>query len=357
MPIMSHPSIRGRGASYNPPNRFDRIEIEREDWVEAGDPPPQNQYFKDASRSIIARNNSPDVGFEASVNPYRGCDRSCIYCYARPGHEYFGLSAGLDFETKIFVKEDAPELLRKELASPKWKPQILVMSGVTDPYQSIEKRMKITRRCLEVLAEFRNPVSMITKSHLVTRDADILGDLAGDNAAAVNLSITSLRNEVQRVMEPRAATPARRLDAIRKLTDAGVPCGVMVGPVVPGLTDHEMPAILEAAAEAGAIRAGYIMLRLPHAVKELFDDWLQRHFPDRRRKVLSRLKDLHGGPLYDARYGIRMRGEGPFAEQVERMFEIGCRKAGLNEVPLRLSTAAFRRPEDSVPVGPQLGLF
>jgi DNA repair photolyase len=354
---MPHPSIRGRGAAHNPPNRFDHIEIERERWVEAGDPPPETQFFKDTSRSIIARNDSPDVGFEASVNPYRGCDRSCAYCYARPTHEYFGLSAGLDFETKIFVKEDAPELLRKELASPRWKPQVLVMSGVTDPYQSAEKRFRITRGCLEVLAEYRNPVAVITKSHLVTRDADLLGDLARDSAAVVNLSITSLRNEIQRAMEPRAATPARRLDAIRRLTDAGVPCGVMVGPVIPGLTDHEMPEILKAAAEAGAIRAGYIMLRLPHAVKELFDDWLERHFPDRRRKVLSRLKDLRGGNLYDSRYGIRMRGEGPFADQVERMFEIGCRRAGLNEVPLRLSTDGFRRPVEAEPVGPQLGLF
>jgi DNA repair photolyase len=352
---MSHPSIRGRGAAHNPPNRFDRIEVEREAWVEAEDPPPETQFFKDTTRSIIARNDSPDVGFEASVNPYRGCDRGCAYCYSRPFHEYLGLSAGLDFETKIFVKEDAPELLRKELSSPRWKPQVLVMSGVTDPYQSVERRLKITRRCLEVLVEFRNPVAMITKSHLVTRDIDLLQELALHRAAAANLSITTLQNEVQRVMEPRAATPARRFDAVRRLADAGIPAGVMVAPVIPGLTDHEIPEILERAAEAGAVRAGYIMLRLPHGVKELFEDWLDRHFPDRKRKVLSRLRDLHGGNLYDPRYGIRMRGEGPFAKQVDRMFEVACRRAGLNQVPVDLNTAAFRRP--IAPTGPQLGLF
>jgi DNA repair photolyase len=353
---MTHPTIRGRGAAHNPVNRFDQIEVEREDWVEAEDPAPETQFYRDTTRSIIARNQSPDVGFEASVNPYRGCDRGCLYCYARPGHEYFGLSAGLDFETKIFVKEDAPELLRKELLSPRWKPQVLVMSGVTDPYQSAEKRFRITRRCLEVLAEFRNPVAMITKSHLITRDVDILGEMAGYRAAAANLSITTLRNEVQRVMEPRAATPARRLDAIRKLTAAGIPCGVMVGPVVPGLTEHEMTEILERSAEAGATRAGYIMLRLPYGVKELFEDWLGRHFPDRKRKVLNRLRDLHGGALYDSRWNIRMRGEGPFADQVEQVFEVACRRYGLNQGRFALNVDAFRRPEERA-TGPQLALF
>lgn len=274
-------------------------------------------------------------------------------CFARPTHEYFGLSAGLDFETKIFVKEDAPELLRRELSSPKWEPQTLVMSGVTDPYQSIERRLGITRRCLEVMAEFRNPVAIITKSHLVTRDADLLGELAGHDAAVVNVSVTTLRRDLQRVMEPRAPTPERRLDAIRQLSKAGVPTRVMVAPVVPGLTDHEVPAILEAAAKAGALRAAWVMLRLPWSVKELFEDWLERHFPDRKEKVLNRLRDLHGGNLYDSKWGNRMRGEGAFVEQIEQMFEIGCRKAGLNRVELELSTAAFRRPD---PVG-QLGLF
>jgi DNA repair photolyase len=355
---MTHPTIRGRGAAHNPANRFDRIEIEREAWVEAEDPAPETQFYRDTTRTIIARNDSPDVGFEASVNPYRGCDRGCCYCYARPTHEFFGLSAGLDFETKIFVKEDAPKLLRKELSSPRWKPQVLAMSGVTDPYQSVEKRLRITRRCLEVLLEFRNPVAIITKSHLVTRDADLLGELAGFRAAAANLSITTLRNEVQHLMEPRAATPERRLDAIRRLSEAGIPTGVMVAPVIPGLTDHEMPAILERAAEAGAVRAGFIMLRLPHGMKELFEDWLERHFPDRKRKVLNRLRSLRGGGLYDARWGVRMRGEGPFAAQVEQVFEVACRRHQLNRVSFELSTAAFRRPDESrAHDAPQLRLF
>ena len=274
-------------------------------------------------------------------------------CYARPFHEYLDLSPGLDFETKIFVKEDAPELLRKELSSRAWTPKVLAMSGVTDPYQPVERRMKITRRCLEVLAEFRNPVGIITKSDLVLRDADLLAELAGRRAAVVNLSITTLRKDLKRVMEPRAALPERRLEAIRRLSEAGIPTGVMVAPVIPGLTDHEMPEILERAAGAGAVRAGWIMLRLPHAVKDLFADWLERHFPDRKEKVLNRLRDLRGGVLYDPRYGARMRGEGPYAEQVRRVFEVSCRRVGLNENPVVLSTAAFRRP----PRNGQLGLF
>lgn len=274
-------------------------------------------------------------------------------CYARPFHEYLGLSAGLDFETKVFVKEDAPALLRRKLSSPKWEPKVLAMSGVTDPYQPAESRLGITRGCLEVLAEFRNPVAIITKRQTVTRDADLLGELARHRAAVVNLSITSLDRDLQRVMEPRASIPEKRLEAIRTLSEAGIPTGVMVAPVVPGLTDHEMPAILEAAAEAGAVRAAFIVLRLPHGVKELFADWLERHFPDRREKVLNRLRSLRGGDLYDATYGSRMRGEGPYAEQIRAMFEVGCRKAGLNEVAVELSTAAFRRPGE----GRQLGLF
>jgi len=337
-------TIRGRGAAHDPPVRFEPVHVELDPGVREDDPAPETRFYRDASRSIIATNDSPDVGFEASVNPYRGCERGCIYCYARPGHEYFGLSAGLDFETKIFVKEDAPALLRKALASPRWKPKTIAMSGVTDPYQPVERTLGITRGCLEVLAEFRNPVGIVTKGHLVTRDADLLGELARHDAAVVHLSITTLRNDLQRIMEPRAVTPARRLDAIRALADAGIPVGVMVAPVIPGLTDHEMPEILERAAEAGAKRAGFIVLRLPHGVKGLFADWLERHAPDRREKVLNRLRDLRGGRLNDPRYGSRMRGDGPFAEQIRSMFEVARRRAGLETGPLRLSTDAFRRP-------------
>ena len=265
-------------------------------------------------------------------------------CYARPTHEFFGLSAGLDFETKIFVKEDAPELLRKQLSSPKWEPKVLAMSGVTDPYQPIERRLEVTRRCLEVLAEYRNPIVIVTKNHLVTRDIDLLQRLALHDAAVVNLSITTLRRSLQRVMEPRTSIPEKRLEAIRRLSNAGIPTGVMVAPVIPGLTDHEMPKILQRAADAGAVRAGWIMLRLPHAAKDLFEDWLGRHFPDRKAKVLNRLLSLRGGRLNDPRYGSRMRGEGPFAEQVRQVFEVSCRRYGLNLVPVELSTEAFRRP-------------
>jgi DNA repair photolyase len=350
---MGDRTIQGRGAASNPKNRFHEIEVEREEWVDAEDPAPRTRFYRDPTRTIIATNDSPDVGFEASVNPYRGCENGCIYCYARPFHEYLDLSPGLDFETKIFVKEDAPALLRKELTARAWTPKVLVMSGVTDPYQPVERRLGITRGCLEVLAEFRNPVAIITKSDLVTRDIDLLAELAVHGAAAVNLSITTLSKDLKRVMEPRAALPENRLKAIRRLSEAGIPTGVNVAPVIPGLTDHEMPEILELAAEAGAVRAAWIMLRLPHAVKELFEDWLARHFPDRKEKVLNRLRDLRGGLLYDPRYGARMRGEGPFAEQVRQVFEVTCRRYGLNETDIELSTAAFRRP----PKGGQLGLF
>lgn len=265
-------------------------------------------------------------------------------CYARPTHEYFGLSAGLDFETRIFVKEEAPELLRRELRSPKWRPRVLAMSGVTDPYQPIERKLGLTRRCLEVLAEFRNPVGIVTKSHLVTRDRDLLGELAGYQAAAVTVSITTLDANLAARMEPRAPHPRERLRAIEALAASGIPCGVMVAPVVPAITDHEIPAILRAAAEAGAGWAGFVVLRLPWAVKELFEEWLERHFPERKTKVLDRVRSLRGGKLNEASFGARMKGEGPFADQIRALFASGCRRAGLDRPRPQLSTAAFRRP-------------
>lgn len=339
--------VHGRGASHNPPNRFQRLSVEKEDWTDAEDPSPATDLLRDATRSVISRNDSPDVGFDAGLNPYRGCEHGCVYCYARPGHEYLGLSAGLDFETKILVKEDAPRLLRKELASPSWKPRAIMLSGVTDPYQPAERRLEVTRGCLEVLAEFRNPVSIITKSHLVTRDVDLLGELARHDAVFVTLSITTLRNELHRVMEPRAAVPGRRLDAIRRLADACIPVGVNVAPVIPGLTDHELPAILEAAAGAGALRAGYIMLRLPHGVSHLFETWLTQHFPERKEKVLGRLRSMRGGALYDATFGQRMKGNGPFARQVHELWRISTEKLGLSRRIPPLSTKAFRRPGEA----------
>ena len=274
-------------------------------------------------------------------------------CYARPTHEYLGLSAGLDFESRILVKEHAHELLRKELSSPRWEPEVLSMSGVTDPYQPAEKKLKITRRCLEVLAEFRNPVVMVTKNHLVTRDIDLLSELAGYEAAAVAVSLTTLDDDLRRVMEPRTSSPARRLAAIEKLAAAGIPVGVMTAPVIPGLNDHELPALLAAAAEAGATFAGYVPVRLPLAVRPLFEDWLERHFPDRREKVLNRIRSMRGGGLNDPRFGSRMKGEGLFARHIAQLFSISLRRAGMGEGRFpRLSTAAFCRDG-----GAQPGLF
>ena len=343
--------IPGRGAAENPTNRFVRLHYEADPEIEDGRDPlddeaplPRTQFFRDTSKSIISHNDSPDVGFDASINPYRGCEHGCIYCYARPTHEYLGLSAGLDFETKILVKEDAPELLRAELLSPRWKPRVLAMSGVTDAYQPVERRLQLTRRCLEVLAEFRNPVAIITKNRLVARDSDVLLRLAEHRAAVVYVSVTSLRPEIHRVLEPRTSAPERRLATIAALAKAGVPVGVMVGPVIPGLTDHELPGILEAAAQAGAKDAGYILLRLPHAVAPLFEGWLEQHFPDRKEKVLSRIRETRGGRLNDPRFGSRMRGEGIFAEQIAGIFRVSAARHGLAKRSLELSTESFRRP-------------
>src|SRR5687768_66820 len=294
-------TIKGRGAAENPANRFEPIEYVPD--MDVYDPdeelPPQTMLFRDATKKIIARNDSPDVGFTYSINPYRGCEHGCIYCYARPGHEYFGLSAGLDFETKIFVKTDAAALLRKELAAPKWKGDLIAISGVTDCYQPIERKLKVTRSCLEVLLEYRNPTALITKNHLITRDVDLLKEMAAYDGVGVSVSITSLRNEIQSVMEPRTSVPAKRLAAVEALSKAGIPVNVMIAPVVPGLTDHEIPAIMKAAQDAGARSAGYITLRLPYQVKDLFERWAERHFPDRKDKILNRVRELCGGKLYD----------------------------------------------------------
>jgi len=347
-----------RGAADNPANRFEKIHLEPDtDWNpddEYGGRPqePRTRFFEDQSQTIIARNDSPDVGFTASLNPYRGCEHGCIYCYARPTHEFLGFSAGLDFESKIMIKADAPELLRKELISPKWQPQVIFMSGVTDCYQPVESRLKLTRRCLEVLAEFRNPVFIITKNRLVTRDIDLLSELARHNAAAVWLSITTLDAGLRKVMEPRTSPPMARLAAIHELAQAGIPVGVNVAPIIPGLTDHETPAILQAAADAGAKAAGYTMVRLPYGVAPLFEQWLATHFPDRKEKVLNRLRSIRGGKLNESQWGKRMRGEGIFADQISQMFHVARRKAGIPDNGAELSAAAFRRPG-----GAQLPLF
>ncbi len=344
--------MKGRGAADNPPNRFERIALERDpDWTEE-DPAPGTLLYKDHAREILASNDSPDIPFSWSLNPYRGCEHGCSYCYARPNHEYLGLSAGLDFETKLFVKEDAPALLRKALSAKSWEPAPVCLSGVTDAYQPVERKLELTRRCLEVFADCLNPVMIITKSRLVARDADLLGRLAKVNAASVCLSITTLDEELRRTLEPRASSPRDRLAAVRTLADAGVPVGVMAAPVIPGLTDHELPAILEAAKKAGAGFAGYIMLRLPYGVADLFSDWLERNAPGRKKKVLSQLSGERGGRLNDPRFGSRMRGQGPFAAMLKAAYSAACRKHGLKTRGPELSAESFKRP-----VGPQLELF
>ena len=372
--VPARATLRGRGAAFQPANRFrarpvaeggtaeravdfryEPLEVEEwgDDWGlgedEAGPTRVRTTYLRDASRSILARNDSPDIPFDASVNPYRGCEHGCAYCYARPTHEFLGLSAGIDFESRILVKTDAPALLRAALARPGWSPQVIAMSGVTDAYQPIEKRLELTRGCLEVLAECRNPVGIVTKSHLVARDIDLLSQLNQHRAASVALSITTLDAGLARTLEPRAAGPSQRLHAIHQLAEAGIPVGVMVAPIIPGLTDEETPAILQAAAEAGASFASYVTLRLPYAVRDVFLDWLGRHAPTRRDKVLERLRSLRddgrgGERLNDPSFGSRMRGHGPYAQQLHDLFHLARRKAGLSRRGPWLATNAFRRP-------------
>jgi DNA repair photolyase len=344
-------SIHGRGAETNPPNRFEPFRYERDDetWPDDEAPSPRTEFLIDSSRSVISYNDSPDVGFSAGVNPYRGCEHGCAYCYARPYHEYLGFSAGLDFETKILIKLDAPELLRKELLSPKWQPQVIGMSGVTDCYQPIERRLQLTRRCLEVLAEFRNPVAIVTKNRLVTRDTDLLAELAEVRAAAVFISLTTLEEDLRRVLEPRTSSVQARLEAIRSLREAKVPVGVMIAPVIPALNDHEIPRLLEAAVAAGAQFCGWTMLRLPYGVADLFSAWLERHFPERKEKVLSRIREIRGGRLNDSRFGSRMRGQGVIAETIRRLFHLHRDRLGLPSGMPSLSTASFRRPMPAQP--------
>ncbi len=345
-------SIHGRGAADNPINRFETIaRIPLPDYDPTEDSAPETQFFHDRSKAILSKNDSPDIPFDFGLNPYRGCEHGCVYCYARPTHEYLGFSAGLDFETKIMVKTDAPKLLRQQFLAKSWIPQVVSIGTVTDAYQPIERRMKITRQCLEVFAEFRNPVGLVTKNALVSRDADLLSELAKFGAAQAFISVTTLDPELARIMEPRASTPAARLRTIRELRDAGVPVGVMLAPMIPGLNDHEAPAILKAVAKAGALSAYYVVLRLPLGVKDLFADWLARHFPERVDKVLGRIRDTRDGELNDSRFGSRMRGEGLWAETFNQLFRVTRDKVGLADAMPRLSAEHFRRP------GEQLKLF
>jgi DNA repair photolyase len=348
----SRARLIARGSADNPANRFERLAYaedpefvdESGDGEDGGAPAFPTRYYRDPSRTLLARNESPDIGFDVSLNPYRGCEHGCVYCYARPTHEYLGLSAGLDFETHILVKEDAPALLEKALGSPRWVPETVAVGAVTDPYQPVERRLRITRRCLEVFAKYRNPCAIITKGGLVTRDVDVLGELAAHGAVAVNVSITTLDDRIRRAMEPRASSPKERLRAVEVLAAAGIPVGVVMAPIVPGLTDSEIPALVEAAAHAGARTVRPIVLRLPHGVADLFEAWLERHFPERKAKVMSRVRALRGGRRNDPRFHSRMRGEGVFADSIASLFALACRRAGVSGDLPELSTAAFRRP-------------
>ncbi|WP_409479892.1 PA0069 family radical SAM protein [Pseudobdellovibrio sp. HCB154] len=343
---------KGRGAVSNDSGRFNKTQrvydiTDADYYVDEEDIPSlKTEYLIDNTKTIINKFDSEDLGMGLSVNPYRGCEHGCIYCYARPTHEYFNLSAGLDFESKIFVKEKAPELLREELMKPKYQPEAIMMSGITDCYQPIERKLQITRRCLEVLAEFKNPVIMITKNFLITRDVDILSEMAKDNLVSVTLSVTSLDENLARTMEPRTSSPQRRLEAIKILSEAGVPVSVNIAPVIPGLTDHEIPRILEAAAHAGARSANYVMGRLPHSVKDLFVEWLDKNYPEKKDRVISAIRDVRGGKLYDSNFGSRMRGTGAKADHVAEMFHIFRRKYFMDKKSsLILRTDLFKRPK------------
>ncbi|HZY55193.1 MAG TPA: PA0069 family radical SAM protein [Reyranella sp.] len=347
---IAEPQHNGRGALSNASSRYDdEKKIRTSDGWDLEDelPPLRTTLTKDATRTILARNTSPDVGFDRSINPYRGCEHGCIYCFARPTHAYLGLSPGLDFETRILFKPDAAKLLTAELASPKYRPDVVAMGTNTDPYQPVERELKITRSIIRVLSDFNNPVGIVTKNHLVTRDIDILGDMARRNLAEVFLSVTTLDKDLARDMEPRASAPYRRLDAIRKLADAGVPVGVMTAPMIPGLNDHEMEAILEKAAEAGATRAGFTVLRLPLEIKDLFDEWLRANRPDRAERVLSLIRQMRGGALYQAEFGTRMKGEGPIAQLLGARFQAAVKRLGLNKIRYRLDTLRFAVPDSA----------
>lgn len=334
----------GRGICENPGGRFETLIVEPETEGQMSGNFRKTQFSPDNSRSIITYNDSPDVGFNASINPYRGCEHGCAYCYARPTHEYLGFSPGLDFETKILVKENAPQLLSEELASPRWKPQLLALSGVTDPYQPIERKLQLTRRCLEVLARFRNPVGIITKNHLITRDIDLLQELAKYDAAIVYISLSTLNTQLSRKLEPRTSNPGRRLLAIEKLSRAGIPTGVLAAPIIPALTDHELFSIIRQAKNAGATFASYIVLRLPFGLKSLFENWLTNHFPDRKEKVLNRVRELRGGKLYDSNFNHRMTGMGIYARQIAKSFRVACLKSGVGFQHPAINVNHFIRP-------------
>jgi DNA repair photolyase len=348
---------RGRGARINPPVRFDRTSAEFIDdgWDSLAEIPVlKTEIFTETPKSIITRNDSPDISFDRSINPYRGCEHGCVYCYARPSHAYMGLSPGRDFESKIFVKPNAAALLREELTAPNYQPRTIALGANTDCYQPIERAHRITRGVLETLLEFKHPVGIVTKSALVLRDLDLLKELADQGLTKVALSITTLDGKLARGMEPRASTPMKRLAALEILAKAGIPTVVMMGPVIPGLNDSEIESILKAARNSGAREAGYTMLRLPHELKEIFKDWLLKEHPDRAARVMSLVRDVRSGKESDPNFGTRMVGSGAYAWQIGRRFQLAAQKLGLNATRLKLRTDLFQPPPKA---GEQMTLF
>ena len=355
-------ALRGRAALSNAVGRYEKqTRVLLDDgwdfgWRADDDAPPpiRTEVIHDATRSIIARNKSPDISFEQSINPYRGCEHGCIYCFARPTHAYLGMSPGLDFESRLFAKPNAAELLVKELSAPGYVPKVIAMGTNTDPYQPLEKKMRITRSILEVLRDFRHPVGIVTKSPLILRDIDILSEMAKMGLAKAALSVTTLDRKLARMMEPRAGTPTRRLQAIQALSDAGIPTGVMFAPAIPALNDHEMEAVLSAACDHGARSAGYVLLRLPLEIKDLFREWLEANVPDRAKHVMALVRSMRGGKDYDSAWNTRMKGTGPYAEVMARRFHMAVKRLGLNQPSAPLAVHKFKRPAR---LGDQLALF
>ncbi len=352
MATASRTSIKGRGAASNPEGRFEPLRRERIDdgWdslANEPDPNPQTVLLPDATRTLITRNQSPDVGFDRSINPYKGCEHGCVYCFARPTHAYLDLSPGIDFETRIFYKTGVVERLREEFGHPSYRCAVLAMGTNTDPYQPAEKKLRITRSILETMLAYRHPVSIVTKGTLIERDLDLLVELAKLELASVMISVTTLDNELKATLEPRAAAPQRRLALIRRLADSGIPVGVLIAPVIPLVNDSELEAIVEQCAAAGARSIGYVMLRLPWEVKDLFREWLELHLPDRAAHVMSVIRSMRGGKDYDSQWRSRQVGEGPFADLIRRRVEVAVRKHGLSASRLpALRTDLFRDPDD-----------
>ncbi len=355
---IKRPSPRGRGAHSNASGRYERFSrVDMDDGWTHEDPEPEKlltQVFRDASRTAITRNQSPDVPFDRSVNPYKGCEHGCVYCFARPTHAYLGLSPGIDFESKLYFKPEAAKLLERELRHPDYICDTMALGTNTDPYQPIEKKYQITRQVLQVLAAFRHPVGIVTKSPLIVRDIDILGPMAERGLAKVAISVTILDRKLARAMEPRAATPERRLDAIKLLSKAGIPTSVFMAPMIPALNDAEIEDLLARGAGAGAIGAGYVLLRMPLEIKDLFAEWLEANYPDRAGRVLSLMRQMRGGKDYDSQWGKRMSGTGPYAKLISRRFRLAAQKLGLNKVSHPLDSSQFKPPPA---VGDQLGLF